>query len=280
MLLSSHVIVFQWFRKMTRWSSLHLKDFAFIVEKQFNCVFLIYFPNNIFIFNYFARNCNFFGVYVVYVFGAYTNYHTVFKFNMKKIMKSIFLGLISILILGLYSCGDESTNTEEKKEEIVRKDKYTIDDILADSNWVEVLDTLNYIQSKDDLCIATEQYSDTVHLITNLKEYKSLYSQNEKYKILYKDSSTSCLFNYIEPNFDFNKYDKFYSVKSIYKSMDYIHKIYFKYKLNSYFFYKEIWSYSVYKIAVAKYCFGIYTVNKRLNNSNVYNQDKFVRKVK
>ena len=189
-------------------------------------------------------------------------------------MKTILL-IISIMIFGLYSCGDEVNNTEEKKEEIQRKDKYTIEDILADTNWVEVeKDTL---PQDSRICITAKQYSDSVLKISSMDEHKIIHSRNLNFNPLIIDSATSCIVNYEIPNFDFSKYDLFLSYKREFSNSICIHKIFYNYQLNSYFYYQEI---ILYDNSIARYrtYLGNYYTKKLDNNSNVYFQEKRIFK--
>lgn len=107
-------------------------------------------------------------------------------------MKTI-LVLISIMILGLYSCEKESTSAIQEEK------KYTLEEILADTNWVEITDTIY---------IPTWQFLGYSYLNTDweLNTLKVIKSRTEYYDIDTKSDTSAIGYtkNNLNLDIDFN----------------------------------------------------------------------------
>ena len=74
-----------------------------------------------------------------------------------------------LVVFGLYACS-ESTVTEPK----VDAKKYTLEEILADPNWVEITDTLHYDDIGQLAPPAIGWKEETMKIITNIEDYHKL----------------------------------------------------------------------------------------------------------
>ena len=101
-------------------------------------------------------------------------------------MKTI-LVLISIMILGLYSCGDESTNLTPNPTEETKK--YTLEEILADTNWVEITDTLHYEDINGYTYLNNNWANNHLIMFKNLEEYKNIERLSDTTYEWYKPNS-------------------------------------------------------------------------------------------
>ena len=117
------------------------------------------------------------------------------------------------MLFGLYSCGDEVTNPTPTPEQEVKK--YTLKEILADSNWVEITDTLHY---KKLIGVTQSRYSSlkdsTLFVISNDNEFQNLKQfYDTDYLNYYPDD--------FKLDFDFEKHTlliartQYYSIKII-----------------------------------------------------------------
>ncbi len=107
-------------------------------------------------------------------------------------MKTI-LVLISIMILGLYSCEKASTSAIQEEK------KYTLEEILADTNWIEITDTLHY-NDIPQLTFRTLNWDhNSIKIISNTESY-------EKLKII-SDTTYPGYSPIILKDINFNSYD-------------------------------------------------------------------------
>ena len=107
-------------------------------------------------------------------------------------MKTI-LVLISIMILGLYSCEKASTSAIQEEK------KYTLEEILADTNWIEITDTLHYEDIKQLSFESIGWKKETLKIITTNEDYVKLKVKNDTTYFGYKPIELKQV--------DFDKYD-------------------------------------------------------------------------
>lgn len=101
-------------------------------------------------------------------------------------MKTIKI-ILSFLILGLYSCGDESTNPTPKPNEEIKK--YTLEEILTDSNWVEIIDTMHYEDINGFTYLNKNWQNNQLILFNTLNDYNKIESESDTAYEWYKPNS-------------------------------------------------------------------------------------------